>query len=204
MTSFALKYIIPYISDFHYLYPSLKISLSLSDNLVNLVEEEIDVAIRIGALKDSSMIIYPLTSNKRILCASPEYIEKFNRPETIEDLYNHNCLVFKTRPNWYFFKDNKTTELKPNAIIETNNGEALHSLTTSGLGISVLTVWLIKNDLENKKLEILLPDYQVNTTNSLESEIYILYPNKKFLPLKIKLFIDFVKKCMAVNGMTHL
>lgn len=200
-SSFSLKYIIPHLKDFQNKYPDLKLNLFLDDNFVNLVEEEIDIAIRIGALKDSSMIIKPLTTNKRVICCSPEYLKAFGKPNNLKDLYNHNCLTFKNMPVWYFFKDKEITEVKPESIIVTNNGEALHSLTLSGVGIAVLTLWLIKQDLEEKKLEILFPDYEVNTIANTESEIYILYPDKKFIPLKTKLFIEFIKNCMSIHNL---
>lgn len=200
-SSFSLKYIIPHIADFNNSYPDLKINFYLNDNLVNLIEDEIDIVIRIGALKDSSMIIHPLTSNKRVLCCSDEYISKYGKPLDIEDLHNHKCLIFKNKPIWYFSKDNKIIELQPDSIMSTNSGSALKLLTSSGIGISVLSLWLIKKELEENKLEILFPEYMVNTSIEMESDIYILYPNKKYVPLKIRLFIDFIKKCMAIHNL---
>lgn len=188
-TSFAQMHIQPLIPDFLARYPGLRVQLTLSDSLVNLVEEEVDVAIRIADLPDSTLIARKLGPVHRTVAAAPSYIEKYGAPQTPEDLKNHNCLTlsFETSLNqWEFKGKDGPQRVRVSGNFETNIASALYDAGLAGLGLIRAADFVVGSDMKDGRLVPVLADYEmVNDVN-----IYAVYPHSKHLSPKVRAFVD--------------
>ncbi len=192
-TAFGRTHVVPMLPDFLAQYPELAIDLVLTDAFVDLVEEGIDLAVRIGELKDSSLVARKLAPNDRVLCASPGYFERRGRPMEPDDLAAHNCLIYKRggeRQVWHFrAPDGAIQDVQVSGDLQTNNTEALHALTLNGLGITTMPTWLVGQDLVEGRLEQVLRDYAVSPT-ALDTNIYAVFPYNRHLSPKVRAFVD--------------
>lgn len=192
---FAKHYVTPHTSEFLNRYPDIKLDISTSDRMIDLLEEEIDVAIRWCVLEDSSLIArkFPNT-NELVIGGSPEYFEKYGVPETPEDLKNHNCLLtpYQNADTWYLNHPEKTHEIKVSGNIRSNSGDVILNAIMDGVGISVIPTWLAREELKSDKIQLVLTDFKPYTGTLRERFIYALYPDKRYLPLKVRVFIDFL------------
>jgi len=188
-TAFAQYHVEPLIPSFLEMYPDLKIQLTMSDSLVNLVEEEVDVVIRIAKLPDSTLIARKLAPAKRMVAAAPSYIEKHGMPNTPDDLIHHNCLTlsFETGLNqWEFKGENGPKRYRVDGNFESNNATALHDAALSGLGLIRAANFIIGPDIQAGRLIPVLSDYETEG----ESNIYAIYPQNRHLSPKVRAFVD--------------
>ena len=182
-------------------YPEVRLNLVLSDSVVDLLENDIDVAVRIAALPDSSLIARRLASVTRIICASPAYLERRGTPATPADLTDHDCLPFRfhTAANVWRAGSN-VWRLQGNAGVEeisvagpftANNADALVTAALAGLGLILVPTWLVSDHLRDGALRPVLTDFRVSPSD-VETAIYAVYPSGRFLSPKIRAFIDFL------------
>lgn len=174
-------------------YPSLNIELLLTDAYLDLIEERIDVAIRLGSLQDSSYIARKLNTMAFTICASPDYIDAHGMPGEPDDIRDHNCLIFPRtgyNTNW-LFKDskNKIEEIPINGQCLITNSQAIKQCTISGMGLALLPDWLVEGDINSGTLIKLFDGFTVTATD-FDSGVYILYPSREYVPLKTQAFID--------------
>ena len=188
-TAFGQFHIQPLIPKFLERHPDLRIQLTLSDSLVNLVEEEVDVAIRIADMPDSTLIAKKLSTVHRTVAAAPSYIEKFGMPKSPEDLKNHNCLTlsFETSLNqWEFKGSDGPQRIRVRGSFETNNAAALYEAGLAGLGLFRAANFVVGSDFKEGRLIPVLEDYEmINQVN-----IYAVYPHSKHLSPKVRAFVD--------------
>jgi DNA-binding transcriptional LysR family regulator len=189
---FGRLHIAPLLPRFLMTNREVSVSLDLSDRLVDIVNEGIDVAIRIGHLDDSSMVGVKLADNRRVVVASPDYI-KANSPITHpHQLINHQCLTFGSAGSqargWSFLIDQQTTQIKVGGLIECNDGAVLHDWAVSGYGVAWRSMWEVSEDLKTGRLLTLLDDFQAQ-----DNAIYAVFPQRKQMPLRVRMFIDFLK-----------
>ena len=195
--SFGLKCIIPLLAEFERLYPELAVDLLLTDKRVDLLTERIDLAIRLGKLKDSTSIAQRLMSTYYSVCASPEYILRSQPITQPQDISQHNCLLFPIagfRSHW-LFKDNqnKITKVSVNGRTTISNAIALQQCAIARMGLALLPHWSIDEDLESGKLVKVLPSYSVTATD-FQTSAWLVYPSRTYIPLKVKVFVDFLKQ----------
>lgn len=190
-TYFAHRYILTHIPQFLEQYPRLAIKLMLTDDVVDIVNEGIDVAIRIGELADSALISRRLLCDRRIICASPSYLERYGIPATPDDLAEHNCLnlnAHKTTLNQWRFRDQSgLREISVRGNFEVNSGEALYEAVLAGLGIGRVTAFLVSPDLASGQLVHLLEDYE----DENDVGIYAVFPSNRYLLPKVQCFVEF-------------
>jgi len=185
-------YIAPILAEFIRLYPELKIELLVDDHIVNLVEEGIDVAIRIGWPEDSTLVARKLSDSPRCLCASPNYLKRHGLPQQPEDLVKHQWVLFTLLPTPHrqvVRKNGREHTVKVNGQFKTNNALTLRSLLLADCGIGVISEFIVKRDIENGNLVKLLPDYDAGAAG-----VYALYPDKHFKLLKVQLLLNFLSK----------
>lgn len=195
--SFGLKCIVPLLSEFSRLYPDLCLDLSLTDSRVDLLTERIDLAIRLGLLQDSTLIAQKLMSTCYSVCASPSYLKRWGQINTPEDIAQHNCLLFPLagfRSRW-IFKNNRgqITEIPIKGRTIISNAIALEQCAIAGMGLALLPHWLIREDLATGTLIDVLPNYAVTATD-FETAAWLVYPCRTYVPLKVRVFIDFLKE----------
>jgi len=191
---FGELYLIPLLPKFNQLYPELSLEVILTDSFTDLVQEGIDIAIRAGSLQDSSYIVRQLLPMKFFITASPGYLAKMGTPYLPEHISQHNCLVFPRsghNPNWLFKTGNEIQEVAVKAKILVTQSSAIKQLTLDGMGLSLLPDWLVSRDIASGKLVSLFNDRQVTATN-YDSAVWLLYPSREYLPLKVKVFNEFI------------
>jgi DNA-binding transcriptional LysR family regulator len=188
--SFGHKHIAPLIPPFATRFPKIQLALSLSDRVVNVIEEGYDLAIRIGELEDSSLAARKLAPNRRVVCASPEYLKTHEAPRTPDDLQGHNCLTTTDlRMNWeYKGPDGKRGTVRVSGNYACDNWEVLREWAMAGLGVALKSTWDVRLQLEDGSLVPLLPGYDFGT----DVAIYAIYPHRRYLPAKTRVFIDYL------------
>jgi DNA-binding transcriptional LysR family regulator len=188
--SFGHKHIAPLIPPFAARYPKIHLALSLSDRTVNVIEEGYDLAIRIGQLEDSSLAARKLAPNRRVVCASPEYLRTHGAPRTPDDLPKHNCLTTNDlQMNWeYRGQDGKRGVIRVSGHYACDNWEVLREWAMAGLGVALKSTWDVRKQLEEGSLVRLLPGFDFGT----DVAIYAVYPHRRYLPAKTRVFIDYL------------
>lgn len=187
-TSFGRMHIAPHLAPFMKGNADLSVNMQLSDDLVDIVGDGFDVAIRIGELADSSLVARKLAPVRRILCASPEYIERHGAPRSLEELAAHNCLTHHVSDTWKLEGPEGVEVFRPLGSLTSNSSEVVREGTLAGLGIALRSTWDVGQELSAGQLMRVLPNYQ-GTSNT---GIFAIYPSRQFLPVKVRLFIDYL------------
>ncbi|MDE1173987.1 MAG: LysR family transcriptional regulator [Parvibaculaceae bacterium] len=184
-------YVVPLIPAFLALYPDILLDVSLTDSVVDLIEERADVAIRVGPLPDSALMARRLGQSGRVIVASPAYLARHGAPQAPEDLRHHNCLGFnfrRQRDGWPFRRGEEAFELPVRGNVEANNGETVRRLAVAGLGIARLGAFHVHDDIEAGRLVPLLEPF-----NGGDSEpVHIVFIGGTAMPARVRLFIDFL------------
>jgi DNA-binding transcriptional LysR family regulator len=196
-TLFAHQYLLTQMPEFLTQYPHLKVQLELTDDLIDVVGESIDVAIRVGELVDSSLITRRLVSDRRILCAAPEYCDRYGMPQSPDDLATHNCLAlnaYKTTLNQWRFRDSSgLRDISVTGNFTVNSGVALYAAVLAGLGIARASKFLVDRALRSGQLIQILPEYEGDN----EVGIYAIFPSSRYLLPKVQCFIEFlINNCL--------
>ena len=187
-TAFGRMHIAPHLRDFMEKNPDLNVNLMLNDDIVDIVGEGFDLAVRIGELSDSSLVAKRLASVKRVLVASPAYLKTRNAPLTPAELGEHCCIAPHNGEPWKLEGPNGAEIIRPLGPLTTNSSEVIREATLAGVGIALRSTWEIGPELSSGKLVRILPQYEGNKSIA----IYALYPSKRFLPAKVRLFIDYL------------
>lgn len=186
--SFGSLHIAPAVSDFLDQYPDLQIDLSITDRFVDVIEDRLDVAIRGRTTpEDSSLIGRKIAPERFVLCASPAYLSGCRPPQHPNDLAAHPCFAYTQTDTWRFTRSGADITIPVNGRFRSNNGEALCAAVRHGQGIALLPTFLVGDDLQKGRLRSLLPDYRV-----AEAGLYAIYPHRRLLSAKVRLFIDFL------------
>ncbi len=190
-STFGRLYISPLLPEFLARHPGVRVSVDLNDVKVDLVSAGMDMAIRIGALEDSSLIARQLASNRRVLCASPDYLERHGAPRTPADLAAHECLLLVGSQGrqdvWRLRDGDREIAVRVAGRIESNQGELLRDAAVAGLGIALHSSWHVVDDLRAGRLQIVLPDYPLPDTG-----IYALMPQRRLMPPRVRAFVEFL------------
>jgi len=188
--SFGHRHIAPLIPRFASRYPKVQLALSLSDRSVNLVDEGFDLAIRIADLADSSLAARKLAPNRRVVCASPEYLRRHGLPRTPADLLEHNCLTTNDFAMSWEYKGprGEPGSVRVSGRYACDNWEVLREWALAGLGVALKSTWDVRVQLEDGSLVSLCPGYTFDT----DVAIYAVYPHRRFLPAKTRAFIEFL------------
>ena len=193
-SSFGNHVLIRALADFQKQHPQLQLCIDLNDQNVDLVATGMDAAIRIGILKDSSLISKPLSANPRLLCAAPKYVQQYGEPLTPADLIQHRCLLqqhsYGLTNKWSLFTVKNTIEpVSVQGYFVSNSGEAIRQACLHGMGIGNFSLWHVAEDLAQGRLQAVLTDHTVEP-----STIYLLYPARKLLPLKVQFLSEFLQE----------
>jgi DNA-binding transcriptional LysR family regulator len=200
--TFASLYIAPLLGDLRLRYPSLELDMRLSDSVSNLVDESIDLAIRIGTIEDHpNLIARKLAEHERYICASPAYLERHGTPLTPTDLASHNCLQFfyqTGRQIWRLQTDAGIDEMQVRGSLSVNNSDVLRQAVLRDVGLALLPDWLVRHDIATGKLLRVLPQYQVNPS-SMNVGIYALYPANRRGSSKVKAVIEVLMSALGTS-----
>jgi DNA-binding transcriptional LysR family regulator len=187
-SSLGRQHISPLIPAFLRAYPGVSVDLRMTDQIVDLIDEGIDLAIRIGALKDSTLVAKKLASNRRVLCASPAYLAAHGTPRHPADLAGHECVILADQRDWSFVTPTGVIDVRVSGRLVTDNGEVIRDALAAGVGIGLKSTWSVAPLIASGELVTLLDDYPLAQTVA----IWAVYPSRAFVPPKTLAFIDFL------------
>ena len=193
---FGRVYVTPIIADFVERYPEIEVQLRLTDRPINLAEEGFDVCIRFGNIPDARIVARKIASNRRYLCASPEYLKKYGMPQTPADLQHHKCIVIHQSNasfgTWHLSNGVSEEVVKVRGAVVSNDGEAAVSLALRGLGILERSEWHVTPYIRSGQLQLVLADWELPA-----ADIFVVYPVKKNLSAKVRTFVDHLADAIA-------
>ncbi|MCC3414753.1 MAG: LysR family transcriptional regulator [Microcoleus sp. PH2017_01_SCD_O_A] len=188
---FGEKQIVPRLKAFMKRYPDVKIDLMMADSFVDIVENGLDLLIRIGNRPDSSLISHRIGTTRRVTVATTGYFEQAGEPQTPDDLVDRDCIVYthlSTGNEWHFQGTDGTIKVQVGGCFQTNSSVAIRAAVLSGLGIAVAPVWMFGDEIYRGDLKVVLEDYQPTPL-----PINGVYRRSRFYPAKITCFIDFLE-----------
>ena len=189
---FGRRHVAPLVPAFIDQHPDVSVSLNLSDRVVDIVNESFDCAVRVGDLPDSSLVSVRLADNRRLCVAAPAYLQRAGVPATPADLMHHQCLTLSSDASqtrgWAFEVDGEVTHLRPSGRLDCSDGQVLHDWCLHGLGIAWRSTWEVEADVASGRLQEVLASFAAPPNG-----IYAVFPQRKHLPLRVRLWIDFVK-----------
>ncbi|HEY8606529.1 MAG TPA: LysR family transcriptional regulator [Noviherbaspirillum sp.] len=192
---FGRQHVAPLIPSFLAQHRDVAVTLNLNDRVVDLIGEGVDVAIRIAALSDSSLIGVKLADNKRVVVASPAYLKRNGRPKALDDLSRHNCLAISSEGSqrgWTFRQNGKNVTLKVAGNMVCNDGAVLHEWALAGEGLAWRSMWEVATAIEAGALVTVLDEYAAPG-----NDIYAVFAQRRHLPLRIRSFVDFLRTAYA-------
>ncbi len=192
---FGRQHVAPLIPSFLAQHRNVAVTLNLNDRVVDLIGEGIDVAIRIAALSDSSLIGVKLADNKRVVVASPAYIKRHGTPASLDDLAKHNCLAISSEGSqrgWTFRQNGKNVTLKVTGNMVCNDGAVLHEWALGGKGLAWRSMWEVGTAIESGRLVTVLDEFAAPG-----NDIYAVFAQRRHLPLRIRAFVDFLRHAYA-------
>ena len=189
---FGRRHVAPLVPKFLALHPDLEVSLNLSDRVVDIVNEGVDCAVRVGDLPDSSLISVRLADNRRLCVAAPAYLSRAGVPKHPSELARHECLTLSSDASqtrgWAFSVEGSVIHLRPSGRLNCSDGQVLHDWCVAGLGVAWRSTWEVEQEVQSGKLHTVLDDF-VAPPNG----IYAVFVHAKHLPLRVRLWIDFLK-----------
>lgn len=186
--------ITPWLGEFLRKYPQIKLDIECNDQFQDMIEDQLDLVIRIGELTNSSFVAVPLGRIRLVLCATPEYLRAHGTPESIADLNNHSFIVYRGFNRLLVSPRNAVPQhLSVTGPVSSNTVSVMLAAIQQHLGLSVIPDLLISRELSSGKLVNVMPQAEFEIQNLPISQIYALYSNRRHLPAKVRAFIDFFK-----------
>jgi DNA-binding transcriptional LysR family regulator len=196
-TAFGVTHFGKAIHEYLRKFPQVRVDVSLNDRIVDLIEEGFDVAIRITAHLDPGLVARPLTKARIVACASPAYLKAHGTPKVPSDLAGHNCLTYVStgHPNdWHFSGKGRNVVVKVAGDLSANNGNILCDAAAAGRGIILQPTFLVHELLRSRKLVSILANWEPEPLT-----VFAVYPNRQFLPPKVRSLIDFLIEYFGPN-----
>jgi DNA-binding transcriptional LysR family regulator len=190
-----------WLEEFNQLYPQITLALILGDAVANLLQDDLDLAIRFGVPQNSSMVARPLAFNRRVLCAAPSYLAAHGTPAHPADLHRYDCIALVTAPGmaneWRFERDGEVASfLVPSAgARETNDGAVAREWAVNGHGIAMKSVWDIGADLQAGRLKVLMPEWRTP-----DAPVHALYQRTRYMAPRVRALLDFLTESFAKAG----
>ncbi len=189
--TFGTLHLAPALADFLVQYPDLEVQLTLNDRFIDPIEEGFDVTVRIAKLQESaSLIVHPLVSVPRVLCAAPSYLAIHGTPNHLDELRSHSCLHYgqlAVEDQWTLIGADGEQMISVSGVLCSNNGEVLRDAAVRGLGITLLPMFIVGQELQQGALQRVLPN-----DVPLELSIAVIYPVNRHLSTKVRLLVDFL------------
>jgi DNA-binding transcriptional LysR family regulator len=193
--AFARRRLAPLMPDFLRANPQVRVEFVLAATPPDLFEQQIDISFQSGNIPDSTLVAKRITMARWRLCAAPSYLKEAGTPRTPEDLRQHRCLNFlpgSYRSHWLTRQDGQIHSYEPKAVLAANNGDMLCALAVSGLGLARLADYHIDPELQSGQLVTVLDAFELE-----QEPIYAVYPSKRHLSPRVRLFLDFCSERMA-------
>ena len=186
-------HVVEAVTDFLLRHPELTVDLMLSNQPVDLVEQNIDVDVRIGKLADSALVARPLAVSERLVCAAPAYLQRHAPPRHPRELVQHNCLTYRLpggTVTWRFAdRQGRAVDIPVTGTFRTDHSPSLRRMALAGVGLVLMPEWSVREDLASGALVRLFPEHHVSFTE-FDSGIYAVYQRSRFMAAKVRLFVD--------------
>lgn len=192
--TWAEMLISPFLGEFLQLYPDVKIDIECNNAIQDITEDKLDVVIRVGELINSSYIAIPLGNIRMVLCATPEYLRKFGMPDSITDLQKHNYICFEDYTQLVFKDGNNKQHITVSGNVSSNTVSVMLSALLQNIGFAVLPDRLLNDWLDKGELVEIIPNYEISVKRLPVDKIFALYSNRKHLPAKVRVFLDFLRE----------
>lgn len=192
---FGRQHVAPLLPSFLAEHRDVTLNLNLSDRVVDLVAEGVDVAIRIASLDDSNLVGVKLADNRRVVVASPAYLKRQGRPRLLADLARHNCLPISSEGSqrgWTFLDNGKLVTLKVGGNMVCNDGAVLHAWALAGKGLAWRSMWEVGEDIASGELCTVLDEFAAPG-----NDVHAVFAQRRHLPLRIRAFVDFLRRSYA-------
>lgn len=177
-------------------HPELRIDVDLSDHVVDIVAQGLDLAFRVAPLDDSELVARKLAANPRIIVAAPAYLERYGCPRTLADLHKHECIALHAVPRWPFVVDGSLQRQNMQGRLCTTSVGAARSAATLGLGLAMLTYWDVFTQLNDRELvQVELQDAQME-----ELCVWAVTPTRRYVPTRVKIFLNALEAHIATLG----
>ena len=204
---FGRRHVAPLVPRFQALHPDVTLSLNLSDRVVDLPGEGYDCAVRVGDMPDSSLVSVRLADNRRLCVATPQYLQRRGVPQHPSELARHDCLTLSSDASqtrgWAFRvpreQDVELIYLKPGGPLDCSDGQVLHDWCLAGMGIAWRSTWEVEAEIAQGSLTAVLEDFAAPPNG-----IYVVFPQRKHLALRVRLWIDFLKHNYSQPGFWKL
>jgi DNA-binding transcriptional LysR family regulator len=195
--AFGRRHIIPHLKDFRLAYPLVRLDVTLTENMVNLIETGADFAVRVGVMPDSMLVAKRLASQRWMLVGGPDYLRRRGTPGAPQDLSRHECLILQQAKDvWCFRQATDLTvnvlEVKVDGSLRANDAEAILHTVRDGLGVALLPSWLLGEDITAGRLIPLLSDWTCSLAQEADWAIWGVYPPKKTVSPKVRAFLGFL------------
>lgn len=190
--AFGVLHLGPWLPEFLEAHPGITLDLRLEDRFVNLVAEGFDMAVRVGALGDSSLVARRIAPTRQVLVASPAYVARHGSPAQPGDLAAHNCFVYTYAPSgnvWRFSRGGREVAVAVNGNLRLNNGLLDREAALRGAGIALLPSFYVGADIRAGALVRLLPEWRPP-----ELGVYAVHPHRRHVPPKVRAFVDFLAR----------
>jgi len=189
---FGRRHVAPLVPDFLAQHADVSLSLNLSDRVVDIVNEGVDCAVRVGDLSDSSLVGVRLADNRRLCVATPDYLARAGHPAHPRALAEHQCLMLSSDASqsrgWAFEIDGETVHLRPGGRLDCSDGQVLHDWCLRGLGLAWRSTWEVQADIAAGRLVSVLDEFA-----AAPNGIYAVFASARLLPLRTRLWIDYLK-----------
>jgi len=190
---FGRAHVAPLLVEFIKIYRQVEIDVHLTDRVQDLIAEGIDVSIRVAELKDSSLIARKLADNRRVICASPAYLEAHGKPLTPKDLTDHACVILHGQETWRLQGADGTQTVRVNGPLASNNSDVLKGAVLAGIGVALKSMWDVQDELRSGALVPVLENY----ATSPGVAIYAVYPSARHLTARTRALLDFLIEAFA-------
>lgn len=189
--AFAVRHILPALAEFHQKFPKVQVKLFCSNRTLDLGDEGFDLGIRVSGAPALHLVARKLAVNRSVLCAAPAYLERHGTPRRIEDLRKHECVLFPPiapKGVWTLQRDRRKYSVEVAGMLETDEMDAVRAAVVAGLGIGILPVYMVGDDLRQRQLVPLLRQFKLVP----ESAIYLVYLPNRTLSSRVRALIDFL------------
>jgi DNA-binding transcriptional LysR family regulator len=193
---FGGMFVAPLVPTFLERHPQVVVDLSLTDDVIDVVAQRTDIAIRIGPLPDSALLARKLGQSRRVVCAAPEYLERRGTPRAPSELHRHECLAFnfkRSRAGWPFLREGRLYEQPVSGKVLVNNGETMRQMALAGVGVARLGLFHVAADIETGSLVAILEDFN---PGDLEL-IHAVHVGGGHVPRRVRIFIEYLTEALA-------
>jgi len=174
-------------------HPELRIDLNVSDRMVDIVAQGLDLALRIAPLADSELVARKIIANPRVICAAPDYLSRHGLPVVAADLDSHDCIILEAIPRWPLMIDNALQRRSVRGRLQTTSVEAVRTAAVGGLGLAMLTYMDVFKQLADGSLvQVQLQDAQME-----QLSVWAITPSRRYVPLRVKVFLDALEAELA-------